>query len=80
MTMSEDQTRTLHERLDRIEASNARVERALIGEPSMGNHGIVHRVEVIETKVDRHDRKLMLWGGVATAAGAAAAFAKDLFK
>ena len=78
--MSEDQTHALHERLDRIEAISVRVERALIGEPTLGNHGIVHRIEIIETKVDRHDRKLMLWGGLAAAAGAAAAFAKDMLK
>ena len=82
--MSDDQARTIHERLDRIEQTNtrfidgiARVERALVGEPSLGNRGLVHRVDLVEDKVEKHDRKLLVWGSLIAAIGTAASFAKD---
>lgn len=84
--MTADQTRALHERLDRIEAGNtrfldgiARVERALVGEPTLGNRGLVHRVDTVEEKVEKHDRKLLVWGSLVATIATAVGLAKDIF-
>lgn len=84
--MSDDQTRALYDRLDRIESTNtrflegiARVERALVGEPTLGNRGLVHRVDAVEEKVEKHDRKLLVWGSLVATVATAAGLAKDVF-
>lgn len=84
--MNEDQANALLKRLDQIETSNTRflesitrVERALSGDSAVGHRGIVQRIDAVETKVETHDRKLLVWGSLLTAVGIAANFAKDIF-
>ncbi len=57
---------------------------AIQGNPEMGQAGLVPRITVVENKVENHDRKLLVWGALLTAAGTIAgsllAAAKDLLK
>jgi hypothetical protein len=53
-------------RLQKLENSINRIELALVGNPPMGQKGIVQRLEALEDRVEKHDKKLILWGGVIT--------------
>lgn len=64
-------------RLQNIEAAVYEIRSALVGNPKLGHRGLFQRVETIEDRVEKHDRKLLVWGTVLTAAGTAATFLKD---
>lgn len=53
------------------------VRDSIMGNPSMGNKGLASRLEVVEDKTEKHDRKLLVWGSVLIAAGISAQFLKD---
>lgn len=53
------------------------IRNALVGNPRLGHRGLFHRVEVVEDRVEKHDRKLLVWGSVLTAAGVTLTFVKD---
>lgn len=50
---------------------------ALLGNAYNPN-GFVQRLTAVEAKTDKHDRKLLVWGGIVYAAGAALVFLKDI--
>jgi hypothetical protein len=56
--MSHDEMSALHRKLDAIHV-------ALVGNPELGHKGLVSRVEVVEGRVDGHDKTMLKWGGVA---------------
>lgn len=68
--MSTDEITVIKESLHRIEV-------ALIGDPSLGNTGIVARLASVETKTDAMDKKQLVWGGVVTGASLALGSLKD---
>lgn len=64
-------------RLDKQDALLQSIHTALVGNPALGNRGLVKRVEEVETKQDAHDRKLVMWGGVTTGAVFVISYLKD---
>lgn len=66
-----------HRRLEAIEGTLGKIHVALVGNPDMGHKGLVARVEATENKVEAHDRKLLVWGAIATAFLTAFEFLKD---
>lgn len=60
-------TPEVNEQLREIRATQQEIRTALIGNPALGHKGLVHRVEFIETRVEAHDRKLLVWGTTITA-------------
>jgi len=65
------------EQLRHIRDTQQEIRLALIGNPSLGHKGLVHRVESIEAKVEQHDRKLLVWGTGITAAITAVQLLKE---
>jgi len=63
--------------LEAIKSSLHRIETALVGDPSLGNAGIVSRLAVVECKADAMDKKQLVWGGVVTGASLALGSLKD---
>jgi len=59
--MSSDELATIKEALHRI-------EQAIVGDEKMGQRGIVQRLTDLERKIEAHDKKLILWGGIVTGA------------
>ena len=57
--MSADEIQSIRESLHRI-------EKAIVGDPQMGHKGLAQRVTDVEVKADTSDRKLLVWGGIAT--------------
>lgn len=45
----------------------------------LGTPGVLPRLTNVESKCEAHDRKLLVWGAILTAAGSAAVFLKDFF-
>lgn len=72
--MSQDE---LSARLDKQDALLQSIHTALIGNPALGNRGLVKRVEVIEEKVETHNHKLLAWGGVVTGVVFAISYLKE---
>ena len=70
-------TPEVNEQLREIRATQQEIRTALIGNPSLGHKGLVHRVEFIETRVEAHDRKLLVWGGIVSAAVVTAQFLQE---
>lgn len=54
------------EEIQSIRESLHRIEKAIVGDPAMGHKGIAERLSIVETKADNNDRKLLVWGGIAT--------------
>lgn len=67
------------EQLRQIHATQQEIKTALIGNPALGHQGLVTRVERIEERVEKHDRKLLVWGSLVAAAAVAIEFLKDIF-
>ena len=55
-------------RLDAQDQVLNRIEKALVGDPQMGNKGLVQRLNSVEKDVHAIDRKLIMWGSIATGA------------
>jgi hypothetical protein len=53
------------------------IKTALVGN-RLGQKGIIPRLETVEATVEKHDRKLFLWGSILTVVGIVAAFIRDL--
>lgn len=53
------------------------IKTALIGN-KFGHKGLVTRMDDVEIKTEKHDRKLLVWGSILTAAGTALVFLKDI--
>ena len=54
------------------------IRTALLGNPALGHRGLVERVERVEVTVDRHDRKLLVWGSIIAAATVSVGLIKDV--
>lgn len=54
------------------------IKTALVGS-KFGQKGLVSRVDAVESRVEHHDRKLLVWGSILVAAGTVATFFKDYF-
>lgn len=63
--------------LEAIKSSLHRIETALVGDPTLGNTGIVARLASVETKAEAMDKKQLVWGGVVTGASLALGTLKD---
>lgn len=59
--MSADEIQSIRESLHRI-------EKAIVGDPSMGHRGLASRMDVVEKMVDQQGRKLILWSGIVAGA------------
>jgi hypothetical protein len=68
--MSEDQLQSVVRQVQEIHA-------ALVGNPSMGNPGIIKRVEAVESKQAEQDRTMVKWAGVAAGIAMLAGYFKD---
>jgi hypothetical protein len=66
-----------HDEFRQVRDDVAEIKSALLGNEHMGHTGIIHRVRALEAEVKAHDRKLMTWTAILTAAGTAAVFLKD---
>lgn len=64
-------------RLQAMEHTLDEIKGALVGNPKLGHKGLCQRLETIETRVEAHDRKLLVWGSVITAFLTAFEFLKD---
>ena len=64
-------------RLKSMEDTLHEIKGALVGNPKLGHKGLCQRLETIETRVEAHDRKLLVWGSVITAFLTAFEFLKD---
>lgn len=51
-----------------IRESVNRIELALVGDQKLGHTGFAERLAIVEKKTEENDRKLLLWGGIATGA------------
>lgn len=67
----------VHVRLASMEETLKEIRTAVIGNPKLGHRGLVCRVDAVEAKVETHDRKLVLWGGIVTAGFTALTLLKD---
>jgi len=56
------------EEIQSIRESLVRIEKAIVGDPAVGHKGLAQRVTDVEVKADAADRKLLMWGGIATGA------------
>lgn len=54
------------EEIQSIRESLHRIEKAIVGDPDMGHKGLAERMTAVEAKADHNDRKLLVWGGIAT--------------
>lgn len=59
--MSADEIQSIRDSLHRIEQS-------LMGDPKMGNRGLVSRIESLESQQGLTEKKLLVWGGIITGA------------
>lgn len=71
---------SLNSRLSKIESAITRIELAITGSPQMGHKGIVDRLNTVEQKVEKHDRKLITWGAFVTAFAVILQFILSAFK
>lgn len=55
------------------------IKTALIGN-NLGTPGIIPRLAAVEAQGSAHDRKLLVWGSILSAAGVALVFIKDIIK
>ena len=57
------------ENFEKLTDSVDRIERAIVGDKSMGHRGLADRVEWIERKLINHERQILKWIGGLTLAG-----------
>ncbi len=67
----------LAKRMDAQDQMLASIHSALVGNCSLGNKGLVKRVEEVETRVEGHDRTMLKWTGIAAGAALAVNMLKD---
>lgn len=66
----------LNEKVDTMGEDVSAMKIALIGNQYNPN-GALTRLDAVETKCEMHDRKLLVWGSVATSAGVLLSYLKD---
>ena len=54
-----------------------RIETALVGNPDLGQRGVIPRLNAVEATVAVHDRRFIKWSAVLGAIGAVLLFIKD---
>lgn len=64
--MTPEELQALRVEMQRISESVNRIELALVGDSRLGHTGFAERIAVVEKKTDEIDKKLILWGGIAT--------------
>jgi hypothetical protein len=64
--MSDDQIQAIHRRLDKQDATLLAIHTAIVGNPGMGQDGIIPRVKAAEDRLDGHDKTMLKWAGIAT--------------
>lgn len=69
--MTPEEIQALRAEMQSIRESVRRIEHALIGDPALGHTGFAERLALVEKKAEDHDRKLLLWSGIATGASVA---------
>jgi len=57
------------ENFEKLTDSVDRIERAIVGDKSMGHRGLADRVEWIERKLATHEKQLWKWIGALGAVG-----------
>jgi hypothetical protein len=68
----------LREYLEAMRVNIQELTTAITGN-ALGQEGIIPRLDNVETKVDAHDRRFLVWGSILSAAGTALVFVKDFF-
>jgi hypothetical protein len=53
------------------------IKAALLGNEALGHTGLVHRVKALEHQSSAHDKKLVAWTAILTAAGGVAVYLKE---
>lgn len=64
--MTPEEIQALRVEMQNIKESVNRIESALVGDSKLGHTGFAERIALVEKKTDEMDKKLILWGGVAT--------------
>jgi hypothetical protein len=77
--MSTDDLSAIHRRLDSQDATLSAIHGALVGNGSLGNKGLVTRLERAEESIKEHDAKMIRWGGIIAGASVALSLVKDRF-
>jgi len=66
----------VQERLERMESGIYDIKIALVGN-EFGHKGLIPRLEKLESQTEQHDRKLLVWGSILSAAGLVLVYLKD---
>ena len=69
----------VQERLERMETGIYDIKVALVGN-ELGHKGLIPRLEKVEVQTEQHDRKLLVWGGILSAAGVVLIYIKDFLR
>jgi hypothetical protein len=69
--MTPDEITALRAEVQTIKESVNRIESALVGDQKLGHTGFAERLALVEKQTAEHDKKLILWGGIATGASVA---------
>lgn len=75
--MSDDQINTIHRRLDAQDKTLLAIHTAIVGNPDMGQDGLIPRVKAAEARLDGHDKTMLKWAGVATGLSLVVTVLKD---
>jgi hypothetical protein len=75
--MSDDQISVLHRRLDAQDAILSEIKTAIIGNPSLGQDGMIPRIKKAEKRLDDHDKTMLKWAGIATGLSVVVTVLKD---
>lgn len=67
----------LHKAMLSLRGDISEIKTALIGN-NLGNTGLFPRVTAVETKVDCHERRFIVWGTTITVLGIGLTFLKDV--
>lgn len=69
--MTPEELQALRVEMQTIRESVNRIELALVGDSKLGHTGFAERLALVEKKAEEHDRRLLLWSGIATGASVA---------